>query len=129
MNYDKESFVAGITVGRQLKGWATERINSNGELSATMAIGGGTVAVLNPALALTISGFTTQVLSAFAYISTGEIEVDIGTHAIPTNNFVANIGVSIEKQDVPTFADSITVLSPVLDGTITAHADLEVITE
>ncbi len=36
MNYDKNSFLSGIAVGRQLKGWATG-VNAYNDPSATIA--------------------------------------------------------------------------------------------
>lgn len=129
MNYDKNAFIAGIAVGRQLKGWATERINSNGEISASMSTQGETVIVLNPRLVLPVSGFTEQVMTAFAYITTSEIDVDIGEISPPIAQFgTEQITLSIAKEITPTFEDSFTVANPTLDGTITASATLEVIT-
>lgn len=126
MNYDKNAFIAGIAVGRQLKGWATERINSNGEISLGMEVGAQTVIVLDSALALPVAGFD-QTVTAVAVISTSRIEVDLGEIAPPVSGFGDEVITYTIAKTPPTREDSMVVASPTLDGSITATATLEVI--
>ena len=128
VNYDKESFVAGITVGRQLKGWATERVNSSGEMVAEISVNADTVIVLAELLALSVASFEDSTLTAVAYISTSTIDVDLGTVSTPVTSFgTESIGVSIEKETTPTREISLAIATHELQGSITASATLEVI--
>lgn len=126
MNYDKSAFIAGIAVGRQLKGWATERINSNGEVTAEMEVGAQRVIVLSSGLALPVAGFD-PVITAIGYVSTGEIEVDVGTITPPIFGFGAEVISYTIAKTPPTREDTLVVASPELDGAVTATATLEVI--
>jgi len=125
VNYDKNAFVAGIAVGRQLKGWATERINSNGEVSANMSVESETIIVLNYGLALPVLNFASQSMTASAYLSKGEVKVDLGTIVPPVSGFGATPQMQIAQETMPTESMNITVLSPTLDGSISITADLE----
>ena len=128
MNYDKESFVAGITVGRQLKGWATERVNSSGEMVAEIAVNADTVIVLAESLAMPSSEFDESTMTAVAYISTSTIEVDLGTISPPVTSFgTESINLAIEEEITPTRQISFAVNTHELTDVITASATMEVI--
>ena len=39
MNYDETSFLVGLSVGQQLKGWATKKADSSGATSIGVVVG------------------------------------------------------------------------------------------
>lgn len=127
MTYDKNAFIAGIAVGRQLKGWATERINSSGEITLGMEVGAQVPIVLDYGLGLPTYGFDSSTISAWAYISTGEIHVDVGTITPPVYGFGAETIAYTIVETPPTRQLTTSIASPTLDGAMDATATLEVI--
>lgn len=128
MNYDKNAFLAGIAVGRELKGWATERINSNGEITVAVSIGTDAEIVLDYSLTIPTAGYSVGI-TPFAYISTGEHSADVGTLTPPITGFTTQTLTVSADIDASWQGDSLfseTVNNPVLSGTITATATLEV---
>ena len=69
MNYDKNSFLSGIAVGRQLKGWGSAAAPLQGEAACTAAF--SAAAVLTAAVSG--DGMVTDDLSAYGILHFGDL--------------------------------------------------------
>lgn len=129
MHYDKNSFIAGLAVGRQLKGWATTAYrNRDPGIAPTVAM---TVltrpdAILSAGLSVPHAGFGAQGIGVAAVLIPPAQEYDLGTLAPPHTGFgAARIGMQIVRESRPTIAVGCGLYAPSLGGTLTAHGEME----
>ena len=131
MNYDKNSFLSGIAVGRQLKGWGSESIHHG--LTGSVTVFGAVAAIgvisLSALVAVSGTGFReTPAVSAFLeYADAIQIAV---TAAVPAGDFgEAGLGAAAQTAVIP--AISLASSAPVPAGdfgeeTVRVLADLSI---
>ena len=124
MNYDKSSFLSGVAVGRQLRGWGVERRSSGGEAAVALAVNAEPLRVLG-VLAPPASGFGASAPAVFAYLSTGEVQVDLGTLTLTALSAGTLGAPTISRADAPDRALSLS-LSASAGGTLQINALMEV---
>ena len=122
MNYDKNSFLAGIAVGRQLKGWSMAGGLRRQEDPRTVSLLAGVPVMAAEA---GVSGAPAGSLSVSGILHAGEfIEAEAAASALPaliSGSFAILAGGAVLVNDTET-----AVLPDLLPGAVSVSAILEV---
>lgn len=122
MNYDKNSFLSGIAVGRQLKGWASG-VNAQDDPSAAAAFAAVPVV---PLQAGTVPGAYGGEISVLGILHFGDL-VEFAASAIVTaGGLSAAVTAGAALAGVNEYGLTAAGLTGNISGNITAEATLEV---
>lgn len=122
MNYDKNSFIAGIAVGRQLKGWASG-VNAQDDPSAAVSFSSAPNTSLS---AVAVPGAYGGEISVLGILHFGEL-VELGVSATVAAGGLSDAmtaGVTITDVDVYNIASA--GLPGSIGGSIAVEITLEV---
>ncbi len=123
VNYDKNSFLSGIAVGRQLKGWATADRRVQRNALAAMTLGG--VPVI-PVLAGAVPGAFGGEIGILGILHFGELVEIVVSATVTAGGLSDAITAGASLAGVNAYGITAAGLSGSIGGSITAEATLEV---
>jgi len=123
VNYDQNSFLSGIAVGRQLKGWSTAEQRVQRSALAAASLAGVTVIASRLSAVPALFGGEPDVYGILHFGTLAEINVSV---AVSPGAIPAAPGAAATLAGVPAANETVTGLPARITGEIGANAILEV---